>query len=54
MEKCVTETRVSGLEEDADDLRMQLAIIIRAKEMELRKAEKALGEEIGWMVDSSQ
>lgn len=37
-----------------DDLRMQQTIIIGAKEMELRKAEKALGSEIGWTVDSSQ
>lgn len=52
--KCVTETRVSDLEEEADDLSMQRAIIIWAKEMELREAEKALGDEVGWMVDSSQ
>lgn len=45
---------MSDSEEEADDLRMQLAIIIQAKEMELRKAEKALSDEIGWMVDSSQ
>lgn len=54
MEKCVTEPRVSGLEEETDDLRMHPAIIIWAKEMELTKADKALGDEIGWMVDSSQ
>lgn len=54
MEKCVTEPRVSDSEEEADDLRMQPAIIIWAKEMELTKAKKALGDEIGWMVDSSQ
>lgn len=37
-----------------DDLRRQQTIIIWAKEVELRKAEKALGNEIGWVVDSSQ
>lgn len=35
-----------------DDLRMQQTMW--AKEMELRKAAKSLGDEIGWMVDSSQ
>lgn len=54
MEKCVTETTVSDLEENADDLRMQPVIIIWTKEMILRKAEEALGNEIGWTVDSSQ
>lgn len=33
---------------------MQQTIIIWAKEMVLQKAEKALDNEIGWMVDSSQ
>lgn len=41
----VTETGVSDLERRQDDVRMQQTMW--AKEMELRKAEKSLGDEIG-------
>lgn len=51
VEMFVAETGVSDLEEEEEDFMQQ---ILWAKGMELRKAETSLGDEIGWMVASSQ
>lgn len=54
MEMQLTETGVSDLEEEARWFTILTDSYHLGKKMELRKAEKALDNEIGWMVDSSQ
>jgi hypothetical protein len=55
MDMNVTDTGCQPWKGKQEDLRMQRTIIIIwAREMELREAEKALGNKIAWMVESPQ